>query len=86
MTEEAQQELKAAGIEEEIKSELADAGYWSEGNVAKSSPAAPEFLIATTKDWKQRKAMRPTQQLAILIYYLSTVFYFHFSLYMPCLA
>ena len=58
MTEKTQQELKAAGIEEEIKSELVDAGYWSEGNVAGSSPTDPEFIIATTKDWKQRKAMR----------------------------
>jgi hypothetical protein len=58
MTEQAQQELQSAGIPEEIKSELADAGYWSEGNVTKSSPTDPEFLIATTKDWKQREAMR----------------------------
>jgi predicted nuclease with TOPRIM domain len=58
MTEEAQQELKAAGVEYAIEIELADAGYWSEGNLAESSPADPEFLIATTKDWKQRKAMR----------------------------
>ena len=58
MTKEAQQELKAAGVEEEIKTELADAGYWSEGNTVKLSPTDPEFLIATTKDWKQRKAMR----------------------------
>lgn len=58
MTEEAQQELKAVGIEEEIETELADAGYWSEGNVVKLSPTDPEFMIATTKDWKQRKAMR----------------------------
>lgn len=58
MTEQARQELKAAGIEEEIKSELADAGYWSESNMAQLSPGDPEFLIATTKDWKQRKAMR----------------------------
>jgi len=58
MTEETQQELKTAGIEEEIKSELVDAGYWSEANVAESSPTDPEFMIATTKDWKQRKAMR----------------------------
>ena len=58
MTEQTQQELKAAGIEEAIKSELADAGYWSERNLAESSPADPEFIIATTKDWKQRKAMR----------------------------
>ena len=58
MTEQAQQELQAAGVPEEIKSELADAGYWSENNAMKSLPTDPEFLIATTKDWKQRKAMR----------------------------
>lgn len=58
MTEEAQQELKAAGAEYEIEIELADAGYWSERNLAELSPTDPEFLIATTKDWKQRKAMR----------------------------
>ena len=46
------------GIEEGIKRELADAGYWSEDNMANSSLIDPEFLIATTKDWKQRKAMR----------------------------
>jgi Transposase DDE domain. len=58
MTEKAQQELKVVGIEEGIKRELADAGYWSEDNMANSSLIDPEFLIATTKDWKQRKAMR----------------------------
>jgi len=58
MTEKAQQELKAVGVDEGIRRELADAGYWSEGNIVNSSLTAPEFLIATTKDWKQRKAMR----------------------------
>jgi len=58
MTEKAQQELKAVGIKEGIKRELADAGYWSEDNVVNASLTDPEFLIATTKDWKQRKAMR----------------------------
>lgn len=58
MTEQAQQELRSVGVQEEIKSELADAGYWSESNVVKSSSTDLEFLIATTKDWKQRKAMR----------------------------
>lgn len=58
MTEKAQRELKVVGIEEGIKRELADAGYWSEDNIANSSLIDPEFLIATTKDWKQRKAMR----------------------------
>jgi len=58
MTGEARRELKAAGVPEEIQIQLADAGYWSEGNMTQWSSAAPEFLIATTKDWKQRKAMR----------------------------
>jgi transposase len=58
MTEQAQQELKAAGVKKKIKRQLADAGYWSEGNMIQSSPTDPEFLIATTKDWKQRQAMR----------------------------
>ena len=58
MTEKAQRELKVVGIEEGIKRELADAGYWSEDNIANSSLIDPEFLIATTQDWKQRKAMR----------------------------
>ena len=36
---------------------LADAGYWSEEN-AKLESVETELFIATTKDWKQRKAMR----------------------------
>jgi transposase len=58
MIEKAQQELKAVGMKEEIKKGLADAGYWSEKNLVSSLPTDPEFLVATTKDWKQRKAMR----------------------------
>jgi len=58
MTEEAQEELKGLGIEEGISAELADAGYWSEDNIVNLSPTDPELLVATTKDWKQRKAMR----------------------------
>ncbi|MFH1142058.1 MAG: IS1182 family transposase [Chloroflexota bacterium] len=51
--------LEAAGIEERPRTALADAGYWSEANVtACSHPEGPELLIATTKDWKQRKAAR----------------------------
>lgn len=45
----------AAGISEEIGLALADAGYWSEQNAAHPGP---ERLIATSKDWKQRKAAR----------------------------
>ena len=38
---------------------LADARYWSEANIrACSWPEMPELLIATTKDWKQRKMLR----------------------------
>lgn len=36
---------------------LADAGYWSEDN-AKLQTRETELFIATTKDWKQRKALR----------------------------
>ena len=51
--------LEAAGIEDRPKAGLADAGYWSEANIrACSWPEMPEFLIATTKDWKQRKMLR----------------------------
>ncbi len=51
--------LAAAGIEDRPKVGLADAGYWSEANIrACSCPEMPELLIATTKDWKQRKLLR----------------------------
>lgn len=36
---------------------LADAGYWSEENLEKL-PEGTEPFIATTKDWKRRKALR----------------------------
>jgi hypothetical protein len=57
MLEKAQAELKAAGSEEKIEIALADAGYWSEANATKK-PEGPELVVATNKDWKQRKAMR----------------------------
>ena len=51
--------LEAAGIDERPKIALADAGYWSEANVTTCSrPDGLELLIATTKDWKQRKLLR----------------------------
>ena len=46
---------KAAGIDEEIGRCLADAGYWSEEG---ATAPGPDRLIATTKDWKQRRAAR----------------------------
>jgi len=51
--------LEEAGIKDRPKTALADAGYWSEANVATcSNPEGPELLIATAKDWKQRKLLR----------------------------
>jgi hypothetical protein len=44
-----------AGITEEIGLVTADAGYWSEDN---ATAEGPDRLIATAKDWKQRKAAR----------------------------
>ena len=59
MLETLESTLEAAGIEERPGTALADAGYWSETNVVVCSrPEGPELLIATTKDWKQRKALR----------------------------
>ena len=43
--------------EARIGTALMDAGYWSEDNAALET-ADCEYLIATTKDWKQRQAMR----------------------------
>ncbi|MFG1466767.1 IS1182 family transposase [Xanthobacter sp. DSM 24535] len=45
------------GEDARIGTALMDAGYWSEDNAALET-ADCEYLIATTKDWKQRKAMR----------------------------
>lgn len=45
----------AAGIEGGLGTVLADAGYWSEAN---ATAAGPDRLIATSKDWKQRRAAR----------------------------
>ena len=55
MTVATEQNARAAGIEGPIGLALADAGYWSEEN---ATAEGPERLIATTKDWKQRKAAR----------------------------
>jgi hypothetical protein len=55
MIEATEKTAEAAGITEEIGLVLADAGYWSEDNATSSGP---DRLIATIKDWKQRKAAR----------------------------
>lgn len=46
---------RAAGVAETIGTVVADAGYWSEDN---ATGPGPDRLIATTKDWKQRRAAR----------------------------
>jgi hypothetical protein len=58
MLEQAQAELSEAGVEDKVGTALQDAGYWSEKNILEADPEGPELLIATTKDWKQRKALR----------------------------
>lgn len=59
--------LAAVGISDGVQVVVADAGYWSEDNLQQAVPTGPELLIATTKDWKTRKAMReagiPTEPL-----------------------
>lgn len=47
--------LRAAGITDPVELILADAGYWSEDN---ATAPGPDRLIATLKDWKQRRAAR----------------------------
>lgn len=49
------QQLADAGTDNQIGLVLADAGYWSDAN---ATAAGPERLIATLKDWKQRRAAR----------------------------
>jgi hypothetical protein len=58
MLDQAQNELSAVGVEEKIGVALADAGYWSEANIQNADPEGPELLVATKKNWKQRKAFR----------------------------
>ena len=53
-----EENLKAAGAPEAMTAALADAGYWSDANMAGAKAGGPELFIATNKDWKQRKAMR----------------------------
>ena len=48
-----EQALSNVGVTNAIGTVLADAGYWSEDN---ATAEGPDRLIATLKDWKQRKA------------------------------
>jgi transposase len=56
MMEKAQENIVALKLRNQtIKIALADAGYCSEKNLKQIDPKGPEHLIATQKDWKQRK-------------------------------
>lgn len=57
MLEQTEANRQAVGIEEEIGVALADAGYCSEDNFTKKPAGDVELLVATQKDYKQRKAM-----------------------------
>ena len=58
MIEKTAENLVGAGVEKKVGAAVADAGYWSEANANAAHPDGPELFIATTKDWKQRKAAR----------------------------
>jgi transposase len=57
MLEQAEENRQAVEIEEEIGVALADAGYCSQENFTKKPAGDAELLVATQKDYKQRKAM-----------------------------
>ena len=62
--EQAEANRQAVGVKEKIGVVLADAGYSSDDNFTKTPAGDAELLVATQKDWKQRKAMqdRPPPQ------------------------
>jgi transposase len=57
MLEQTEENREAVGIKEKTGVALADAGYCSEANFTKEPAGDVELLVATQKDYKQRKAM-----------------------------
>jgi len=57
MLEQTEENRQAVGIEEKTGVVLADAGYCSDDNFTKTLAGDVELLVATQKDYKQRKAM-----------------------------
>jgi hypothetical protein len=57
MLEQAEEIRQAVEIQEEMGVALADAGYCSEENFTKKPAGGAELLVATHKDYKQRKGM-----------------------------
>ena len=58
MVEKTAENLAAAGVEEKVGTALTDAGYYGEEAVKETTATGVDVLCATTKDWKQRKALR----------------------------
>ena len=58
MLKQAEANRQAVGLKETMGTALADAGYSSDDNFRKVPAGGAELLIATQKDWKQRKAMQ----------------------------
>jgi len=58
MLEQTEANRQAVGIKEKTGVALADAGYSSDDNFTKPPAGDVELLVATQKDWKQRKALR----------------------------
>lgn len=58
MLEQVEANRQAVGVNEKIGVALADAGYSSDDNFTKTPAGDAELLVATQKDWKQRKAMQ----------------------------
>lgn len=58
MIQQAAVNLEGAGVNKKMGVALADAGYWSQATVEACPENGPEPLIATTKSWKQRQAIR----------------------------
>jgi len=58
MLTQARENLQAIDHAQAIGIALADAGYCSEANLTAVVLEGPELLVATNKDWKQRKAQR----------------------------
>ena len=58
MLAQAQENLQTIAHPQRIGIALADAGYCSEANLTEAVSEGPELLVATNKDWKQRKAPR----------------------------
>ena len=58
MLDQAQAHLRALAHPQAITIALADAGSCSEATLTEAAPAGLELLMATNKDWKQRKVLR----------------------------